>query len=430
MRTVCCLAFVCTTLAACGDNLAPPDAVDMAYLVEVEEIEDTCDESAPSPGNLPKLDALLHADGKVELRHDGGWIPEPYSYPDVRVIEGGSIAYRASRYSETAKRSFDYAIDGTLTMEDVDLTFSQSWYRYEGDDKVDCARTVRAHGPARAFHDPSLLEGIHQVRLSYYGLVCGDDLLPADPSGSQVFLFDVVPTTTELRLNLDDMIYAWTDLPTQDTIDWTGIGFSVSWEGIDMYDMHLAGAFRPDLVKLTMDLVPLGESPDCRHAYVIEGKKRAASVDDASGDYRAKQHFWNECDNIEETRESPITVIVQSETLVEIRDRYGDWFVNWSEGRAYAKAGSEAEGLVASFEGRVDPPDVHYFLAYDIENLSVLPVEIDDGWCSYRLGVDGISRYHPELEWDLASHEAPSAARLAPTSGCLPPCGTLGPLAP
>ncbi|WKZ28589.1 MAG: hypothetical protein QY323_03555 [Patescibacteria group bacterium] len=430
MRAVFITIFAWTTLAACGDNLAPPDAVDMTYLVQVDEIVDTCDESVPPADNLPKLDALLHADGRVELRHDGGWIPEPYSYPDLRVAEGGAVAYRATRDSKLAERSFNYEIDGTLTMEAVDLTFNQAWYRYEGNERVDCARTVRVRGPARAFHDATALEGIHQTRLSYYGEVCGDEPLPAEPLGSQVFLLNVVPTTTELRLNLDGMIYAITDLPAQGVLDWSGIGFTVSWEGIDMFTMRLKGVFRADLDALTMSLTPLGESTNCHHAYTIEGKKRVASLDAVSGDYRAQQHFWSECEGTEETHETPITVIAQSETLVEIRDRYGDWFVNWSEGRAYAKDGSEAEGLIASFEGRVDPPEVHYLLAYDVENLGALPFETDDGWCSYRLTVDGVSRYYPDLAWDLTAHDAPSSPRLSPTSACLPPCGTLGPLAP
>jgi len=111
------LIVLCAScLAACGDNLPPPDGVDMTYRVAVTELEDTCSDGPLTPPATAFVDARLHTDGTVELVEWSLWIPGPGAYPSIRVRDG-VVDYDAQRASAYTDKVFPYRIEGALTME-------------------------------------------------------------------------------------------------------------------------------------------------------------------------------------------------------------------------------------------------------------------------------------------------------------------------
>ena len=410
------IALLTTCLCAC-DGADPTLPVDMAYVAAVQELENTCGTEPAPDGTLAVVDAYLRADGTVELRHGSGWIPEPYMYPDIRIATDGRVDYKATRASEALGRSFDYAIKGSLTMDGMDLELRADWYRYDGGNVVDCVRRVRLKGPPRGYLDGQSIEGTYALRLSYFGEVCGLDPVPAVPLGSQVFLLSALPTESELRLSFDGLFWVWTGLPADGALSWSGTGYVSGPDGIEDVQMRFDGTFGPASVDLTFSFAALYQLPGCRYAYALEGAKRLASTVEASGDYRAVITFSDECaGGSGETYETPITLVGQSETEIEVRDPYGNWFIPFDGTTLEATDGSEDLGLIATFRGRAVPPDLGYVVTFSYETSAAVAsstsaIETDDGWCDVTWSVDAISRYFPDLEWDTEGTPEGASAR-------------------
>src|SRR5689334_10807316 len=121
---VLCASF----LVACGDNTKPIDPVDMTFVADVTELENTCDDRPLDTDQGAFIGAWLHVDGTVELLDGNVLIPGPGSFPNVRP-HGGRVDYDANRYSTFAERTYPFHIEGTLTMEGLDLTLTERWYR-------------------------------------------------------------------------------------------------------------------------------------------------------------------------------------------------------------------------------------------------------------------------------------------------------------
>ena len=390
------LIVLCAScLAACGDNLPPPDGVDMTYRVTVTALEDTCSDGPLSGPKTAFVDARLHADGTVELVEWSLWIPGPGAYPSIRVHEG-IVDYDAQRASAYTDKVFPYRIEGALTMEAMDLELTEHWYR--SPDFTDCVRRVRMHGDARGFLDPSSLDGVYEIGLSYYGEVCGTDPLPGVPLGSQVLLLDADPHAAGMYLNLDGLIFLPVSAPASDgALDWDG-GLTVStFEGYVDVDGGAHGRFLPEDVDLDVAFRFASQDAGCTYRYALKGAKRPSTADLPQNDYRVVYRVRDECEMRTEAHEGYVTLVRQSDTVTEVRDPFGAWFIPTDGADLFATDGDG--GVTATFSGTATPP----YIAYTVE---FAYGEGGDA-CTYAWDVDGVVRYHPDVPWTPAFQPDP-----------------------
>lgn len=406
-KTYARLAFL-AALAACGSD-PPLDPVDMVFRTEVIKLENTCASNPPTEGARVMVDARLHADGTVELVSRSSWVPGPGSFPDVRVI-GDRVDYRADRYSSTAGKTYPYRIEGSLSMAGMDLTVEERWFRVTVGGHEDCVHRARLIGEPRAFRDREALDGRYSVGLSYEGEVCQGQPWPSEPSNGRVFLLDADPREEVMYLNLDGMIYAGTDLPdAADALRWDGTLYIVDHElGIIEAPGGLHGQFRPDGVYLGMEFQLPWQAPECRHRYLMDGYKRTAGRSRGETEYRAVIRERDGCNGKTRAYEDhQVFLLEQSMAEMEVRDPYGDWFIDFDGTVLHEADGSEAEGFKAVFDGRIEPPFLTYTLAYSLQ-------DFEGNWCDIAYDVDAVVRFVPEVEWTPAflpdEEEEPASA--------------------
>jgi len=384
--------LIASCLAACGDDVKPIDPVDMTFVADVTELENTCDDR-PLDTDRAYIGAWLHADGTVELLDGSVLIPGPGSFPNVRP-HGGRVDYDANRYSTYPDKTYPYRIEGTLTMSDLDLTMTEHWYRNPG--FADCIRKVRVVGVPRGFLDPASLDGTYEIHTSYYGEICGG-LPPAGPPlGEQVYVLDAHPETAGVVIGLADAIFLQPPMPASDgAIDWDGTVYLAAPDGIEELDGGLHGVFTPSRMQAELTFRTPDQPLDCRHTYLLDGAKRAADASEVGNDYRAVYRLRDECEGTVSSYEGGLRLTRQSATEIEVYDDWGDWFIEADGATLYETDGSEAEGQVATFAGTAAPPYVSYTLEFRFFN--------GDGTsCVYAWDVDAVARYHPEFAWDPA----------------------------
>lgn len=381
------------SLAACGDNFAPIDPVDMTYVADVTELQNTCDGRPLDAAREVFIDAYLHADGAVELRDGESLIPGPGSFPNVRPHDG-RVEYDASRYSVYPDKTYPYRIEGALSMDGMDLTLTEHWYRMP--DFGDCLRQVRIVGLPRGFRDADALDGRYEIHTSYYGEVCGGDPWPNQPLGQRVYVLDAHPYADGVGMNLAGTIFMKPTLPAADgTIDWDGTVYLAVPDGIDKLDGSLHGSFTPSRMHVELVFHAGGQAPGCRYAYLLHGDKRAADPVEVGNDYRAVYRLRDSCERTVQTYEAPLMLVRQSATEIEIQDDWGDFFIDAAGATLYETDGSEAEGLRATLTGNADPPYVSYTLDFETFNA-------DGTSCIFGWDVDAVARYAPEVEWTPA----------------------------
>ncbi len=419
-------------LAACGDNLDRVDPVDMTFVADVAELENTCDDRPLAADAEVFVDAIRAADGTVELREWGRLIPGPGVFPNVRP-HAGAVSYDARRYSSYPDKTYPYRIEGTLAMEAMDLTFTERWYR--SPDFADCVRKVRVVGKPRGFREAASLDGRYEIMTSYYGEVCGNDPLPERPLGERVYVLDAHPRPTGLAVILGGAIFLEPPVPGADgLVDWTGRLYFSGVEGVQEVEGSLRGTFAPGDVRAELGFRTEDQPADCRHAYVLGGAKRAAEPSDVGGDYAAVYRVRSECEGTTVAYEAPLIAVRQGPDEIEFLDEMGDWFIDADGRTLHETDGTEAEGQTATFSGSYDPP----YLSYTVEFRTFAG---DGSSCAYAWDVDATLRYAPEFAWDPAFRPDPPnpndktgilrrvAPRALPTKAFMPG-PSLGPLSP
>jgi len=385
--------LIASCLAACGDNLKPIDLVDTTFVADVTEIENTCDDRPLAEAGEVFVDAVRHADGTVELREGSPLIPGPGSFPNTRPY-AGAVAHDANRYSTFPDKTYPYRIEGALSMEGLDLTLTEHWYRTPG--FSDCLRKVRIVGAPRGFRDPASLDGRYEIMTSYYGEICGSSPWPAKPFAAQVYVLDAHPRATGVAMALADAIFIEPPAPASDgAVDWDG---RVSFAGIDGFeelDGGLHGNFTPSRLHAELTFHTADQSLGCRHAYLLHGGKRASEPVDVGGDYRAVYRLRDGCEGTVASYEAPLTLIRQGPSEIEVYDDWGDWFIDADGASLYETDGSEAEGQIATFSGTAEPPYVSYTLEFR-------SFDADGSSCAYAWDVDAVARYAPEYGWEPA----------------------------
>jgi hypothetical protein len=420
------LAMTVACLAACGDNLAPPDPVDMTFVADVTELRNTCDDRPLKTSSEAFVDAYLHADGTVQLTTGESLIPGPGSFPNVRP-HGGSVDYDAQRYSSYPDKTYPYHIEGSLSMDGMDLTVTEHWYK--ASDFSDCLRQARVVGKPRGFRDAGSLDGRYEIQTSYYGVVCGTDPWPSQPLGQLVYVLDAHPTAGGVVLVLADAVYLEVPMPDAESgIDWNGTVYLAAPDGIEELEGGLQGRFTPSHLHADLSFRTPDLAPGCRHAYLLHGDKRAADPVEVGNDYRAVYRLRDSCAGTVVSYEASLTLVRQSPTEIEVKDDWGDWFIDADGASLYETDGSPSEGEVGTFTGTADPPYASYTLEFET-------FHADGTSCVYGWDVDAAARYAPEVEWTpafLPDPPKPAAARRLARPGASGPLAApvraLGPL--
>src|SRR5690242_5160834 len=128
MRRLLALTALC--LAACGDNLHPTP-VDMVYDVQVTVLADDCDASPPQTDAHDFLDMRLLSDGLVQMQgYRYGWPPgiPLESDPPKMPVYDGRIDQEIDIHADYPDEDEPYRVNGTLTMDAIDLTIDADWY--------------------------------------------------------------------------------------------------------------------------------------------------------------------------------------------------------------------------------------------------------------------------------------------------------------
>ncbi|HJV33092.1 MAG TPA: hypothetical protein VJ694_03630, partial [Patescibacteria group bacterium] len=382
--------LIASCLAACGDNLDRIDPVDMTFVADVTELENSCDGRPLGSAEEAFVDAVLRADGTVELREGHPLIPGPGIFPNVRP-HGGLVDYDANRYSVYPDKTYPYRSEGALSMDGMDLTLTEHWYRTP--DFSDCVRKVRIAGKPRGFRDASSLDGRYEILTSYYGEVCGADPWPASPLGEQVYVLDAHPRPSGVVMVLGGAVWLEPSAPASDgAVDWDGRLWISGIEGIEELDGGLHGRFTSAHLHAELTFHTDDQAPGCRHAYLLHGGKRAAEPVDVGGDYRAVYRLRDECEGTVKAYEGSLTAIRQGPDEVEFYDDWGDWFIDAAGGSFHETDGTEADGQVATFSGTSDPPYLSYSLEFRF-------YDADGSSCVYAWDVDAVARYAPEFDW-------------------------------
>lgn len=378
-------------LCACGDNLGTPTPVDMSYRVTVTELENGCGAPSPSEGAMPEVDARLWPDGTVELVSWSPTIPGPSSFPEIRV-EGGRVDYRADRHSSVTGKTYPYRIEGSLSMEAVDLTIEERWYRY-ADGPRDCTRRARISGKARGHRDAASLDGRYPLLTEYFGEYCAGDPVPATPIGAQVLMLETDPRPEVLYAGLASALFFSGPPPdASGLVDWDGTFYLVGIEGIEDVPGTLAGTFRPDAVEAVLEFSTSDQAAGCRYRYALSGRKRVATTTEVGNDYRAVYRVNDGCSGTSYADYGLLEAVEQGEREVSFHDLYGDWYIDRDGATLHETDGSEAEGVIATFHGTAEPP----YLAYKLE------FRFLNSECAISHEVDAVARYFPETEWTPA----------------------------
>ena len=379
--------------AACGDDLKPVDPVDMTFVAEVTELENTCDDRQLTEAGEVFIDAVRAADGTVELLEWDLLIPGPGIFPNVRPRDG-VVDYDANRYSTYPDKTYPYRIEGALTMDGLDLTLIEHWYRTP--DFSDCLRKVRIVGRPRGFRDASSLDGRYEIMTSYYGEVCGSDPWPALPLGERVYVLDAHPRSTGVAMVLGGAVFIEPPAPAPDgTVDWDGQVWLSGVEGEEELQGGLRGVFTAERLHAELAFRTPDQAAGCFHAYLLHGDKRAAEPVEVGGDYVAVYRLRDECEGTVASYESTLTAIRQGPDELEFYDDWGDWFIDADGASFYETDGSEADGQVATFTGTSDPPYLSYTLEFRY-------FDADGGSCVHAWDVDAVARYAPEYDWEPA----------------------------
>lgn len=391
---------VLIALAACGDNDVPSDPIDMTHRVVVEELEDTCSGGPLDGPETAFVEARLHADGTVELVEESLWIPGPGAFPSIRV-HAGVVDYDATRATAYVDKVYPYRIDGTLTMEAMDLELTEHWYR-QGDFS-DCVRRVRMRGAARALLDASSLDGLYEIDVRYYGETCGQDPLPPDPLGRQTLLLDADPREDGMRLWLDGLLAFDPGLPAADgSVSWSGPMTVSSIEGPVATTGSYEGRFRPGEVAGDLAFRLEGQADGCAYRYRLEGARRPSTSTEPQNDYRAVFRVRDGCEGRVETVETRVTLVRQADGVMEVRDRFGAWYIGFDGTTLHAEDGDEY--VTAEFSGTADPPYLSYTVSFTYGQ--------GDDACTYAWDVDAVVRHHPDIPWEPAFR--PDPTRTAP----------------
>ena len=431
MKRLVVLTLSC--LAACGDDLKPVDPVDMTFVADVVELENTCDDRPLAEAHEVFVDAVRRADGTVELFDGHGLIPGPGDFPNLRPY-AGAVSYDARRYSTYPDKTYPFRIEGALSMDGIDLVMTESWYRTP--DFSDCVRKARVRGIPRGFRDPGALDGRYEIRTSYYGEVCGSDPWPSAPLGEGVYVLDAHPRATGVAMVLGGAIFLEPSPPSPDgAVDWEGRLWLSGVEGVEEIDGGLHGRFAPTGLRAELTFHRDDQAPGCRHAYRLDGAKRASPPSDVGADYDAVYRLRDECEGTVASYEAPLMLVRQGPAEIEVYDDWGDWYIDADGSSLYETDGSEAEGQTATFTGTADPPYLSYTLEFRF-------FHADGSSCVYAWDVDAVARYAPEVDWSPAFMPDPpkpndrtgvmtSALRSPRSAGAaFRPARTLGPFAP
>jgi len=391
MKRLACLAVL--ALAACGDNLVPTP-VDMEYHVAVTDLGGDC--GAPLSDTTAWLDLKLRTDGSVRMT---GWVPGLLVQPSFLHLypqDGGLDADIRDQYGDT------YHVNGTLTMEDMDLSLDFPSYRPDGSGKA-CRQRLRLQGGGRGLRDPSSFDGVYPLATDYFGVYCDGQPIPTVPVGSGLFRLDAEPREGKLWVDLEHGFWFSGPLPGQDgAVDWSGTYYLAGERGIEEVTGTFKGVYAPGHVDVALEFSDAGLSAHCRYRYEMRGAKRTASLETVTNVYRAVYRTIDSCSPEDVyAYEAETEIDPYGEGNVAVFDASGGAWVIGFDGRTLsASGGSEQIGEVVSLVGTADPP----FLNYRFEDRVL---QGDGSWCTYGWEVDAVTRYFPEQPWEPAFQPDP-----------------------
>lgn len=393
MRHAIRLLVCCFLLSACES--APPGPIDAIYRVHVEELENTCNDFTIPSDITALLDVFLRSDGGNDLRWvtpGSLWVPQEFTYVNVRPADDGRVDH-VEIWNPAPERSYERSAVGTLTRDDVDLELTVNSDYWDGEKRVPCVRRARIAGSPRPIFDPESHDGRYRVLVTSYLRTCPGDAEPS-PDGSWYMVMDVSPFAADkTSFTIEDanrnILKFIPQMPiTGDMMDWEGGMFIADGGGITQLEGKVRGTLDPDAIDLTIVFRLEDDTSGCEYRYDLTGAKRIPSLDSVDNEYRATYYLHDDCDGWEETYEAPVDVVEQPDLgLIDIKDAEISSTVGLADGEISASFGSEADGWVMTYAGRLDPPH----LSYTIEDRFYSGVY--NRWCTISLEVNGVTRY-------------------------------------